>query len=383
MTKAMHYGLAALLACAFLAGCGGGGGEPTVTQTVHDDLQAELDAALAELAETETEAARLNAQLLSANADVTRLTTELATANANVDTLTTELAGVTAALTAAAAEVTQLTADLTASSGQVTELTTERNTATARVTELETRIGDAINPAPGSLLAQIAQLTIDLAAEEAKVAALTGQLSTAEEERDTAQAAVETAQQEAQEAVETAQEAVETAEQQAQQQAQQRVQGQEASQRARYLQAAFLLEPPALDSDIQMNVPSRGSLVLTRGTSWGRATLGGSGLRSATMPLTSTVNTGKTVVYTDRELSRLLLEHFGHLRDPSNRNLLTFTDGELNFSTVDADGESTNGRSRHECRQRHHHGHVEADPQDSQNRGTRPEGQCSGSTCRS
>ena len=37
---------ALLLAALFLAGCGGGGGgEPTVTQTLHDELQAELDAA--------------------------------------------------------------------------------------------------------------------------------------------------------------------------------------------------------------------------------------------------------------------------------------------------------------------------------------------------
>ena len=47
MTRTRITTLAALLLAAlFLAGCGGsGGGEPTVTQTLHDELQAELDAA--------------------------------------------------------------------------------------------------------------------------------------------------------------------------------------------------------------------------------------------------------------------------------------------------------------------------------------------------
>ena len=121
----------------------------------------------------------------------------------------------------------------------------------------------------------------------------------------------------------------------------------EASQRAQYLQAEMLsvAVPPPLGTDVIMNVPSRGRLELTRpGTSWRMATLGGAGLRSATMPLTSNANTGKTVVYTDRELSRPLLDHFGFLRDPNNLNVLEFTTpGTLTFSTVDADGQSTNG----------------------------------------
>ena len=53
MTRTRITTLAALLLAAlFLTGCGGsGGGEPTVTQTLHDELQAELDAALADLDE--------------------------------------------------------------------------------------------------------------------------------------------------------------------------------------------------------------------------------------------------------------------------------------------------------------------------------------------
>ena len=64
---------ALLLAALFLAGCGGGGGEPTVTQTLHDELQAELDAALADL-KTEREAkADEAAARTTAQAEVTRL----------------------------------------------------------------------------------------------------------------------------------------------------------------------------------------------------------------------------------------------------------------------------------------------------------------------
>ena len=216
MTKPMGYGLVAVLACALLLGCGGGGGEPTVTQTVHDDLQAELDAALAELRETEderdAEEARLNAQLLSANnsiasltterdaaqAEVTRLTGELTTANDSVATLRTTLSD-------AVDQVTQLTADLSTARSEIADLTTEGNTARRRIAELETLIGDATNPTATSLRGQIAQLQSDLATAQGRVDGLESQLSTAEEERDRAQAAVETAQQQAQQAQQQAQ----------------------------------------------------------------------------------------------------------------------------------------------------------------------------------
>ena len=120
----------------------------------------------------------------------------------------------------------------------------------------------------------------------------------------------------------------------------------EASQRAQFLQAEFPTGTIALGlAGITMDVPSRGRLELMRGSSWRSATIGGAGLRSTTMPLGSTVDTGKTVVYTDRELSRPLLEHFGSLRDSNNLNVLTLPAADLTFTTVNADGESTDGKA--------------------------------------
>ena len=170
------------------------------------------------------------------------------------------------------------------------------------------------------------------------------QLQQQQQQTQQAQQERDAARQREQQANERAQRAREEERQRAEAEIARRSQLLEANQRARYLQAAFLTAPHALGSEIEMNVPSRGRLQLTRGTSWRAATLGGaSGLRSTTLPLASTVNTGKTVVYTDRELSRPLLEHFGHLRDPNNRNQLEFTAGALTFAAVDADGESTGG----------------------------------------
>ena len=98
---------ALLLAALFLAGCGGGGGgEPTVTQTIHDELQAELDAALADLEKerkakaevaagarttAETEVTRLEGELETTTGNVGRLTTQLTAANNNVESLTARI----------------------------------------------------------------------------------------------------------------------------------------------------------------------------------------------------------------------------------------------------------------------------------------------------
>ena len=189
------------------------------------------------------------------------------------------------------------------------------------------------------------QAEAEAAEQERRAAAAAAAERQAQQERDAAQAQRDAAQEQIQEAEEEAAQAQQSA-REAEARAAEVERTREASQRAQYLQAEILSlpVPVPLGTDITMNVPSRGRLDLRRpGTSWRQATLGGAGLRSTTMPLTSPVNTGKTVVYSDRELSRLLLEHFGFLRDPNNLNLLEFTAAALTFSAVDADGESTDG----------------------------------------
>ena len=334
-----RYGQLAALLCAaalLLAGCGGGG-TSGIDRETHDALQMDFDAATADLAEvreelaaSETKVTRLEGELSTSQAAVTRLQGELSTANGSV---------------------TSLTAELSDADDEVTGLTTRLTIAQAEVTRLTNQIGSATDPTSlqGMLAAEktkVTDLTTNLTTARAEVTRLTTALATArrrvttlETELTIAKGRVVTERDRADDAEADAEAEIAEAEAEIARQAQTA----EASQRARYLQAAFLLVPPAAGSEIKMNVPSRGRLELTRGESWRRATLGGSGLRSTTMALTSTVNTGKTVVYSDRELSRPLLEHFGSLRDTVNPNQLMFTDEQLGFSMVDADGESTDG----------------------------------------
>ena len=121
----------------------------------------------------------------------------------------------------------------------------------------------------------------------------------------------------------------------------------EANQRAEKLKAAFpgggdsTMNLPAIEVTSSTDVPvvapvvaitvtvppSVIRLTLKRGGHT-TATLSGSGTRSATMALTNGSDSGKTVVYTDRELSKPLLEYFGSLRDSSDMTRFNLT-GDL------------------------------------------------------
>ncbi|MCE2476150.1 MAG: hypothetical protein J4F47_11505 [Alphaproteobacteria bacterium] len=129
------------------------------------------------------------------------------------------------------------------------------------------------------------------------------------------------------------QEAVQEAEE-----AQQEASTREANQRAERLKVAF--PGGGLDASLsavtQEDSPvaaaaERGRLRLTRG-GYRTATLSGQGLRTTTMALTAGGDSGKTVVYTDRELSRPLMVHFGGLRNADDMTLLNLT-GNLELPT--------------------------------------------------
>ena len=196
MTRTRLATLAALmLAALMLAGCGGsGGGEPTVTQEIHDELQAELDAALAELME-EREARDVEATgRMTAEADVERLTGELATATASATMLTGQL-------TAAQAEVTRLTNEI-GNASDAESLRGQLATAQAEVTRLEGDL-EAANNTVATLSDRIGSvddpdsLVGTLTAAQIRVNELTGELTTANNqvtdvtgERDTAQSRV-------------------------------------------------------------------------------------------------------------------------------------------------------------------------------------------------
>ena len=158
---------ALLLAALFLAGCGGGGGEPSVTQTVHDELQAELDAALAGLEKERKAKGEEAAARTTAETEVTRLEGvigdmddpapdslrgELAAARDRVMTLMTQIGDMDDpapdslrgdAGGGAKAEVMRLSGELNMASGQVMQLTTDLGKANDEVTALTDQIGGA------------------------------------------------------------------------------------------------------------------------------------------------------------------------------------------------------------------------------------------------
>ena len=101
----------------------------------------------------------------------------------------------------------------------------------------------------------------------------------------------------------------------------------EATQRSENLLQA-LSEATLGTAPVTVTVPTRGSLRLER-SGYSTATLGGSGLRSATLNLIGTGDTGKTVVYTDRELNRVLLDHYDNSRDGTDMTRLDITAADL------------------------------------------------------
>ena len=197
---------ALLLGALLLAGCSSGGGEPTVSQGVHDLLQHELDTTLEELkaeqaAKQSAETARRTAQ-----AEVTRLEGVIGNMNDAPSAATT--ASLHARLNHAQAEVTRLTDDLTTAQTALTA-------ANTRVTELNTLVGDATNPAADSLRGQVAKLKTDLATAQGRVEGLESQLGTAQTRLEEEETKREAAEQEAATAKTEAERQIEEAQRQA------------------------------------------------------------------------------------------------------------------------------------------------------------------------
>ena len=324
-----RYGQLAALLCAaalLLAGCGGG--SDGINRDTHDTLQMDFDAAVAELAEvrgeltaSEAEATRLEGELETSQAQAARLRVELATANGSVTSLTT---------------------DLSDANDEVTDLTTQLTTAQAEVTRLTTQIGSATDPTSlqGLLAAErarVTDLTSQLATATAEATSLRGQLTTAQSRLTTVQTALTAAEaqvttlrtQVTTERNRATQAEIDAQEELAEELAEQRqelsaeARNLEANQRAQKLKEAF--SPANRASDLtniglQITAPTQSSLRVMRG---GHANgsisripnRSGSWIRSTTLNLVSGADDGKTVVYTDRELGRPLLEHFGQYRD--------------------------------------------------------------------
>ena len=177
------------------------------------------------------------------------------------------------------------------------------------------------------------------AAETARQAAETARQAaeTARQQAEADELAAETALEQAEEDTQAAETAQQTTAQELAQ-AQQQASSREANQRAERLKAAFGATVGARTvsgadaSPVIVESIRSGSLTLTHG-GYSTATLSGNGLRSTTMSLTSGGDSGKTVVYTDRELSRPLLDHFGAQRDSTDKTRFNLTLADADTAT--------------------------------------------------
>ena len=308
-TNIVTLGMAACITLV-IAGCGGGGAERRL-ETENADLVEQLAAqeAVRKMAEEEAaaaEAAKILAEEEAAAAEAAKILAEEEAAAA-------EAAKILAEEEAAAAEAAKILAEEEAAAAEAAKILAEEEAAAAEAAKI-------------------------LAEEEAAAAEAAKEL--AEEEAAAAEEAKELAEAEAAEAARQAAEAARQAAARALEEAQQQAQTQEANQRAETLKEAFpgggdstTGLPTISQSDSPVTVTARrGSLRLTRG-GHSTATLSGAGVRTATMPLTSGGDAGKTVVYTDRELSRPLLEHFGDQRDSTDMTRFSLTGPPLVLPT--------------------------------------------------
>ena len=171
-----------LLAALMLAGCGGGGGgEPTVTQTIHDELQAELDAALATL-ETER-AAKARAEEARAAAVTARMSADEARATAETERDTAKAAQLAAEAAKMEAEAAQAEAEADEAEALAAQLAAEAQLATALDDKAAVE-ADRDEKRKDATAAAIELIEVKAArdAAQAQVTRLTGELEDANDE---------------------------------------------------------------------------------------------------------------------------------------------------------------------------------------------------------
>ena len=222
MSKHFAIGVTLAVLCLVLVGCGGGGGEPSVSQATHDLLQHELDTALEELEAEKTarqaanrERTRLAGELQTASGRVTALEAQIGAATDTANSAAT--ASLHAQLNAAKAQVTTLTAQIgaatdTPSASTTASLHAQLNAARNQVAALTDRIGAATDAASASTSAS---LHAQLNAAKAQVTDLQRRLGIATTAQQEAEAAQQQAEQEAQQAQQEAQQQIEEAQRQA------------------------------------------------------------------------------------------------------------------------------------------------------------------------
>ena len=327
MSQAWRWGGVLVLAASLtVVGCGGGSGGGARVSTLEDDLAAlesVRDDLQAEVDRLEMEAATEKEARQDAETDLAEETTARKTAESELDDerdakqaalvdaagLRAQVGFLTTSLEDARAEKLKAETDLAAAQTALDKAKTDSSTdlaaATSQVTALRGQVRD--------LTEEVADLREQLTDAEMKLAAATpattpetpthpGLTPDGDDTTTTPPSTTPTTTPSSQSA--------------------------EASQRAARFNTELgqsgVLAPT---SPVTLDLTTNGRVRLTRGSSYTAATLGdrpstGSGLRVATLPLAGTGDAGKTVIYTDIELTRSLVEEYlpgqGETRLPLN-----------------------------------------------------------------
>ena len=317
MGKAMGYGLVAIMACALvLAGCSSGGGSANAelervleAETAREAAEAERKAAEEAKAKAEAEAKAIEDAKAKAVAEAKAEAEAKVAEDARLKAAAEEAARVKAA--ADAAEAARLKAEADAKAA-----------ADARKAE-----------ADAAQLAVLAELVEAIDALTTRQTAAQTAEAEDEEEEDSEPAATTTTTPASTTTTPptTTPPAARTS----------TTQSAEANQRAEKLKGVLpggdvtgnaLLAISQVDSPVDMDASTAGSLRLTHG-GFSPVTLSGRGLRSTTMTLTQGGDSGKTVVYTNRELTRPFLDHYANLKSTANAQRIQIT-GTVGTATV-------------------------------------------------
>ena len=322
-------------------------GELATTKATLEEKEAELTTANTNLETTKDNLAAANADLKTARDDLKAEQAKLATAQENLTTATINLATTTFKLETAQADLKEAADDLetaeTALAAEKAKSTTSQSdlaTANADLKAAQDALTTAQGPDLKTAKADLKTAQDNLTAETAKLATANANLKTAQDALTTANANLKAEQAKVttlQGQVTTLNNQVATLRsqlgqaQQGQQDAQKQAQTLEANQRAENLRKAFVKSPLVDDQNnlaspmgtlpVTITVPKRNQLTFKQGDRT-VSTLSRSGLRGAKLTRTRG-GTDTTVVYTDRELSRELVKHYGNTESTTNPGQFT------------------------------------------------------------
>ena len=323
----------------------------TTTQETLTTTQTDLVDANADLEDKEAELATTKADLMTTETELDTAEDQLTTARINLATATANLTNAQANLMTAQADLTAAETDLEEKTTELTTTQAELATAKANLTAEQSDLLDAqvaLKTAQDALAAETAKLTMaqsDLATARANLAAETAKLTTAQSALTAAQTRANNLQTQVTTLTNTVA-SLRTQLGQAQQQvtdtqttANQQISTLEQTTRSDALLKA--LNPPnnpyGDTTLVQVTVPSRGSLRITA-PNYSTSSVSGvpTGFRAARLRRTSGSSQFEIVAYTDRELNRRLIDHYGYPVDAREFGVTTVpgTDNALTPTNV-------------------------------------------------